>query len=141
MNTYQDLQHAIDQELQRRSGRIVNRNAFAALLAAMGSQVEALGKIFLGRQEALDAEKARLMQDAVLEMLCKIDDAISSLNKSAEKQGISIAGFIEAEGHNSDSVIGAHIGHDAQNVRIQPGTHIRAGGSGNGSVIGLKIGG
>jgi hypothetical protein len=137
----QDIQQAIEQRLAQSTKRIVNRNAINALFGAFSDPVGALGKIFLGRTDALDAERGRLLQDATIELLCKIDAAISDLARTADAQGVTVDGLIETNAHRVDAVVGVEIDQDAGSVVFQPGTHIRTTATSVGRVTGLKIGG
>jgi hypothetical protein len=136
-----DLQRAIDEQLSSRERRVVNRNAISALFGAFSDPMGSLGKIFLGRAEALEQERQRIEQDAILELLCRIDDAISSVAAQTNQQGITIAGLIETTATGATSVVGVDITPDAGPVTLQPGTHIRTQAIAAGSVTGLRIGG
>ena len=59
---------AILDRLKKREKQVVNRNALAALLSVL--KLDSLGKIFLGRKDALESEKLRIEQEMVLDLLC-----------------------------------------------------------------------
>jgi hypothetical protein len=139
MNTH-NIELAIEEQLSKRAKRVINRNAISALFGAFSDPVGALGKIFMGRADALDSERTRLQQDAILELLCKIDAALSDLARSTGAQGITIDGLIEINAQNVDAVVGVDISEGAGPVVFKPGTHIRVNAESSGSAIGLKIG-
>ena len=136
-----DLQRAIEEQLASRQRRVLNRNAFSALFGAFSDPLGALGKIFFGRNDALELERQRIAQDAILELVCRIDDAITSVAAAARDKGITIGGLIETTTSGAARVVGVDISSDAGSVTLQPGTHIRTIATGSESVTGLKIGG
>jgi hypothetical protein len=138
---YPELQRAIEEQLALRKKQVVNRNAFAALFAAFADPMGALGRIFLGRDQALDEERQKIAQEASLELLCSMDKAISDLASTAARNGLTIAGLIETSASHADRVVGVEIDAGAGPVTFQPGTHIRTSASSSRSVTGLKIGG
>lgn len=136
-----DLQRAIDEELSSRRRRVLNKNAISALFGVFTDPLASLGKIFLGRADAVDLERQRIAQDAVLELLCKIDEAISSVADQTQQQGITIGGLIETSAVGAETVVGVEISPDAGPVTLQPGAHIRTNAVAASSVTGLRIGG
>lgn len=136
-----EIEAAIEERLAAREASVRNRNALYALFGAFSDPMGSLGKIFLGGNDAIDAERQRLQQDAVLDLLCKIDDAISQIARGAEAGGFMISGLIETSANGGESVVGVDIAADAGPVRMQPGTHIKTTSSGVKSTTGLKIGG
>lgn len=135
------IEQAIQNQLMKRAKDIVNRNAFTALLSAVG--LGPLAKIFLGREDALSEEEVKIKQDIVLDLLCRIDDAISDARTQASKRGIDltvISGEIEAYGIDAEEVTGVDIGSSAGPTELKPGTHIKASGNRAKRVTGLKIG-
>jgi hypothetical protein len=131
---------AIQIELERRKKRIVNRNAFEALFSAVADPIGALGRIFLGRYSSVDAEKQRIAQDAVISLLCQVDDGLADLRTKLDRGGVPrsiVQGLIEAHGENVGEVTGAQI---EEPVEFPPGTHIRASGRNAAKVTGLRIG-
>lgn len=137
----EDIEVMIEERLASRKVSVRNRNALKALCSAFSDPVGSLGQIFLGGDEVVAEERHRLQQEAVLELLCKIDDAISDLKQNAERQGFVVAGLIETTASQGESVVGLHIDSNAGPVRLQPGTHIKTSSSGVAHTIGLKIGG
>jgi hypothetical protein len=137
----QDIQRAIDAQLVNRKRKVLNRNAISALFGAFSDPVGALGKIFVGRDDALDAEKQTIIQDVILEMLCKIDEAISQAATNSTACGFQLHGFIETTAHGAESVVGVHVAENSGSVTMQPGTHIKTSASASKNVTGLKIGG
>ena len=131
------IKREIEARLAARKNKVVNRNAMSALFGAFSDPVGALGKIFLGRDEALDSEKQKIVQELTLDLLCKFDEAITQ----TEAQGISLAGLIETSAQNVESVIGVHIAGDSGPVVFQPGTHIKTEVTGAKRAVGLQIGG
>ena len=135
------VENAIDEQLKSREKKVLNRNAISALFGAFSDPVGALGKIFVGRDDAIDAEKQKIIQDVILEMLCKIDDAISQAAQESTKQGFILQGLIETSAHGAESVVGVHVGENSGSVTMQAGTHIRTIATASKNVTGLKIGG
>ena len=131
-----DLEKAIAAKLEERKLRVLNKNAIGALFG-MFPKIDALRKIFVGRGDALAAEEVKIKQDIMLEMVCRIDAAISGAIKAAEERGVSFAGLVEVENTGSGSVIGVHV--TQQNVDLT-GSRISLKASGSGTSTGLKIG-
>lgn len=136
----QDVLVEIERKLEERKPSVYNRNAVTALFAACSNPVEALGKVFLGREDAVEAEKTKLQQEAILAMVIKIAAALEEYAAQDTAGSIILNGTIEAKGRYGDHVLGAEI-TGQQSVRIEPGTRITVEGGGGGSVTGLKIGG
>jgi hypothetical protein len=136
-----EIEAAIDTRLAERESSVRNRNALRALFGAFSDPVGSLGQIFLGGSDAVDCERQRLQQDAILELLCRIDEAISEVGSTAVEKGIEISGLIETSSRDGESVIGVEIENDAGPVRFQPGTHIKTTSIGTKTTTGLKIGG
>lgn len=137
--SHSEVTSRIEAELARRAKKVVNRNAFSALFSTFGDPGSALGKIFLERQDALDEEKLRISQEVVLELLCKIDDAISNAAARSRKAGVTIGGLIETTAIGSEHVVGAKIGASSGSVEFQPGTQIKTHAQGAKTVTGLHI--
>ncbi len=138
----EQVEQAILDRLKGQEKQVVNRNALAALLSVL--KLDSLGKIFLGREDALEAEKLRIEQEIVLDLLCRIDDAISGAKTDSSKQKIDwniISGDIEAHGVDVEEVTGMSIATDAGPTELKPGTHIRVSGKRSRRVTGLDIGG
>jgi hypothetical protein len=136
-----DLKLAIEQRLNERKKSVLNRNAISAVFGAFSDPVGALGKIFLGSDDALAQEKQRIAQDVILELLCKIDESLSYANTKLEQQGIKLNGRIETIANNGESLTGLSIGTNSGPITLQPGTHVRTVASGIRNVVGVKIGG
>jgi hypothetical protein len=139
----EQVERKIEAELKKSKNRVVNRNALQALFGAYADPVSALGKIFLGRQDALDAERARIAQDIVLALLCKIDDVLTNAYTQANQAGLAwtiVSGRIEVHGEQTTNVVGVEISESAGPVELKPGTHISANAKGANTVVGLKVG-
>jgi len=137
----QDVERAIDEQLASRSKKVVNRNAISALFGAYADPVGALGKVFLGRSDAIEAERQRITQGLIVDLLCNIDAAISQAARESSKQGVSIDGLIETTVQSADSVVGVHIAEGMSNVTLRSGTHIRTVVGSSTNVTGLQVGG
>lgn len=139
----EEVEKAIIIKLQERKTGVVNRNALDALFQALPNPISALGKIFLGRKDALDTEEHRIKQDFILDILCKIEESLNETRGKTVTQADIInivSGEIEAHGYAADEVIGALITSDAGTTEFKPGTHIKVTGKGSKKVIGLQIG-
>jgi hypothetical protein len=78
-----DIRREIESELSRRKKQVVNKNAIDALCSCF-APIQALRKVFSGREDAIDREKQKVTLDAILELLIKIDNAISDNNGKTE---------------------------------------------------------
>jgi hypothetical protein len=139
-----DVRKSIQSELEKRKTKVLNKNAINALFEALPSPVKALGKIFVGRQDAMENEKHKIAQDIILDLLVSIDRAITRALETAHQKGIDwkvIAGDIQSYGEKAKEVIGMEITSNAGPVELKSGTHIRAAGRDVGRITGLKIGG
>lgn len=136
-----EVEAAIEARLAVRESSVRNRNAIRALFGAFSDPVGSLGQIFLGGSDAVDSERQRLQQDAILELLCRIDEAIAEVGATAAAKGVEISGLIETSARDGETVVGVEIEKDAGPVRFQPGTHIKTTSIGAKSTTGLKIGG
>lgn len=137
----EDVEAAIAARLQERKKAVLNRNAVSALFGAFSDPIAALGQVFMGRGDALDLEKQRIAQDVILDLLCKIDHAISQAGVESNRKGVTLAGLIETVAHGGESVVGLSIASDSGPVTLQPGTHVRTSATGVRSVTGVQIGG
>jgi hypothetical protein len=137
----EDVEAAIVARLQERKKTILNRNAMGALFGAFSNPIAALGQVFAGRSDALDQEKQRIAQDVILDLLCKIDDAIAQAGAESGRKGVTLTGLIETVAHGGESVVGLSIASDSGPVTLQPGTHVRTTATGVRSVTGVQIGG
>jgi 2-hydroxy-3-keto-5-methylthiopentenyl-1-phosphate phosphatase len=139
-----DVRKNIQLELEKRQTKVLNKNAVNALFEALPSPVKALGKIFVGRQDAIENEKQKITQDIILDLLVSIDRAITQAMETAHEKGIDwkvISGNIQSYGERAKEVIGVEIFSDAGSVELKAGTHIRATGKDVDKITGLKIGG
>jgi len=137
----QTIESAIHAQLMNRKKKVLNRNAINALFGAFADPLGALGKIFVGRDDAIAAEKQTILQDVILEMLCRIDDTISQAANQSNAHGVTLQGLIETTAHCAESVVGVHVAENSGSVTMQPGTHIRTSATASKNVTGLKIGG
>jgi hypothetical protein len=137
----EDVEAAIAAQLQERKKAVLNRNAVRALFSTFSDPIAALGQVFVGRSDALDQERQRIAQDVILDLLCKIDDAISQAGVESNRKGVTLAGLIETVAHSGESVVGLSIASDSGPVTLQPGTHVRTSATGVRSVTGVQIGG
>jgi hypothetical protein len=144
MANSEQIEAAIEAALAQRKKSVLNRNALRALFVAFGNQGEALGQVFLGREDALEAERHRLQQERILELLVKIDAAIAQTASDLREiagSTVLVQGLIEVVGEGTENVIGVHIAADAGPVEFQPGTHIRARAADAVNLTGLRVGG
>jgi hypothetical protein len=136
----EDIELAINAELEKRKTKVLNRNAFGALFSMFGDPVGALGKILIGRQDALDNERAILERGKILDMLCILDQAISKAAESGKEAGIEVDGVIHVKGGKVDSATGVAIGPGSGAVRFKPGTRITVELEEGKSLAGITIG-
>ncbi|WP_122687586.1 hypothetical protein [Pseudomonas viridiflava] len=137
----EQLEANISEDLKLVKGRAVNKNALAALFGAFGgptAAVASLGKIFFGRDAAIDQAQHKIERGYILDLLCSIDEALTQLKTSAEKSGVKIDGLIDTFAEDSGSVIGVDIG-GPQRVDFAPGARIRTEAKNSTSVTGLRI--
>jgi len=141
----EEVEEAILEKLEKRKSTVLNRNALKALFACFSNPLGSLGQLFIGRVEAVDAERVRIEQEIILDLLCRIDDALAEAALAAQKklpvQQCIVCGEIEAYGEGVEEITGASIGKDAGQVEFKPGTRIRASGKDAKRITGLKIGG
>lgn len=137
----EEIHDAIEAELKQREVEVLNKNAISAFLSSFTDPLGSLGKIFLGRKDALDAEHIKVAQDMTLDLLVKIDTAISELEEQANEAGIHniVSGIIEVHGKDSEEVTGVHIKKGSRATELKPGTHIKTSAEGARNVTGLKI--
>lgn len=96
--------------------------------------------MFLGRQDALDAERARIERGIILDLVVKIDEALTQAAQQAIQNGVSVGGTFEANIYAGSTGVVMHIAEDAQTVNFQPGTKVVMNLHG-GSGTALQIGG
>ena len=137
----ENIEQEISERFQARRNKVLNRNALNALFGAFSDPIGSLGKIFVGRNDAVESEKMRITQDIILDLLCKIEEALSQAMEQAKSNKISINGLIETSAQNADSVVGLHIAQAAGPVELQAGTHIRTTAFNTKKVTGVEIGG
>jgi len=138
----QQLETRIKEELQSNAPRVLNKNALAALFGAFGgpaAAISSLGKIFLGREDALDAERQRIERKCVIELLCSIDEALNQSLARAQETGVFLDGLIETSVTDAGSVVGVDVFAN-QRVTFAAGTRIRTEAQNVGEVVGLRIG-
>jgi hypothetical protein len=150
MADFDDIIREIETQLETQKRKILNRNAFDALIAAVGGAltlnpapaIDGLRKVFLGRGEAIDAERQKITQQAILELVCKIDDALTHANTTVSTTGspVTVAGLVEVIARDGDHVVGANISSTAGPVTFEPGTRIRTETHNVPNVTGLQIG-
>jgi len=117
----QTIEQHIYAQLEVMKKSILNRNAVSALFGAFKDPIGALGKIFIGRGDAVEAAKQKIAQNLMLELLCKIDEAISQTAQQSAAQGVTVEGLIETSAHGAESVVGVHIAENSGPVTLQPG--------------------
>jgi hypothetical protein len=142
--TKDELRGAIEAALEERKTKIVNRNALRALFGAFGDQVDALGQLFLGRSDAIDAERHKLEQQAILGLVCRIDEALSETVATLRRDSPSsvlVQGFIDTVAINAGAVTGVNISTRSGPVEFKSGTHIRTIGNNVDKLTGLRIAG
>lgn len=136
-----DIRNKIESELLKRKKRVLNKNAFDALFMTFPGPVQALRKVLLGRSEVVEQEKHLITIEAILELVLRIDKAISENHGTIDGVDWTIvAGSIEAYGENATDVTGMEIFSDAGPVELKPGTHIKASGNNVNRIVGLRIG-
>jgi hypothetical protein len=150
MADFDDVRQAIETELANQKKKVLNRNAYNALFGALGGALsgdatgvlDGLKKIFFGRSEALENEKQKIAQQAILELVCRIDEALTQANMTASAAGgVTVSGLVETIASSGDIVIGAHIDNSAGPVIFEPGTRIRTETQNVRHTVGLNIGG
>lgn len=135
-----EIEAAIVSELLTRKRQVLNRNAYKAFFGMFSDPAGALGHIFLGRKDALDSERSRIVQEKMLEMLVTLDDAFTKSAQIAAFEGVEVDGLIQVKGGQVDHVVGLEINTGAGSVRIRPGTKITAELENGQSLTGIKIG-
>lgn len=136
-----EVELAIETEMAARGRKVLNRNALSALFGAFSDPVGALGKVFLGRQDALDAEKMRVQVDIIIELLCRIDDALSTAHQSAKQSAVIVDGIFELNADGIDNAFGIHIEEGAGPVEFAMGTRSVVTARNTKNASALKIGG
>jgi len=141
----EEVEKAIQDKLERRKRKVLTRNAMKALFVCFKDPIGSLGQLFVGRQDAVDAERVRIEQEIILDLVCRIDDALAQAASTAQEklsvQRCLVCGEIEAYGEGVEEITGVSIKEDAGQVELKPGTRIRASGKDAKRITGLKIGG
>jgi hypothetical protein len=141
----EEVEKAILDELSKRKRKLLTRNALKALFGCVKDPVKSLGQLFMGSQDAIDAERVKIEQDIVLDLVCRIDDALNQAALATQRklstQRCVVCGEIEVYGERTEEITGVSIGEDAGQVELKPGTRIRASGKNAKRITGLKIGG
>jgi hypothetical protein len=141
MADYEKIRNEIENQLKSQEKEIRNRNAFNALFAAFGSAPGALGKIFLGAEDAVDNNQHQIEQNAILKLLCEIDESITcamnNIKDNNPRSPLVIDGLIQTYGTNTNNITGVDIAN--KNVEFKPGTYIQTTGKNCGNMTGLKI--
>jgi hypothetical protein len=138
------VEEAIVATLKQRNKILLTKTALKVLFAVLPNPVKFLGQIFLGHGEAIDAERQRLQQLAIIDLLCTIDDAIAQMSeklRAAQAPTVVVEGLIETHAVNTGAVTGVQVTSDAGPVEFKPGTHILTTGRGTTNLTGLRIGG
>lgn len=138
-----EISSAIQCELQKRGKSVRNKNAIKALFSALPGPVEALSRIFLGPADALSLEKIMIAQDVMLDLLCRIDEAISAARSEAEQRGLDwrmISVEIDVRAEDTEEATGMEISSNSGPVELKPGTTIHVEAKRVGRATGLKIG-
>ncbi|MFC1790193.1 hypothetical protein ACFLZP_01765 [Patescibacteria group bacterium] len=83
------MEKKIQEEAQKNFGRALSQNALKCGLTALaplfgpaGKPVEALGKLFLEREEVKGREVRKVQMKAILDFLLKIESAVNSLTEA-----------------------------------------------------------
>ena len=138
-----EIRRAIQCKLQKHGKSVRNKNAIKALFSVFPRPVEALSRIFLGPEDALNLERITISQDLILDMLCRIDQAISAARSEAEQKGLDwkmISAEIDVRAEDTEEVTGMEIPSNSGPVELKPGTTIHVEAKRSGRVTGLKIG-
>ncbi len=140
----EEVEEAILDALRKRKRKVITRNALKALFGCVKDPIGSLGQLFIGSQDAIDTERVRIEQEIILDLVCKIDEALAQAALTAQKklpvQQCVVCGEIEAFGRGVDEITGVSIGEDAGQVELKPGTRIRASGENAKRITGLEIG-
>ena len=140
----EEVEKAIVDKLSKRKHKVLTRNALKALFSCFKDPIGSLGQLFIGSWEAVDAERVRIEQEIILDLVCRIDDALADAARVAQEklsvQRCVVCGEIEAFGKGVDEITGVSIGEDAGQVELKPGTRIRVSGENAKRITGLEIG-
>jgi len=136
-------QETIEGELARRGSSIRNKAAFGALVAIIPVVGEGLNRSLTAGDEAIAAERLKLPMDLVIELLSRIDQAISDVGELATSRGatmVEVGGTIRVEVANAETAIGMQIQDGAPSVTFQQGTVIDVKATNVDTAAGLVIG-
>lgn len=140
----EEVEKAILDALKKRKRKVLTRNALKALFGCVKDPIGSLGQLFIGSRDAIDTERVRIEQGIILDLACKIDDALAQAALAAQEklsaQRCVVCGEIEAYGQGVDEITGVSIGKNAGKVEFRPGTRIKASGKDAGRITGLEIG-
>lgn len=142
--TLEDIRSEIEERLGPAKRKALNRNALNALFGAFTDPIGSLGTLFLRREDAVDDERHKIESQMVLELLCRMSDAINNLEqglRSEAPKSVILQGLIETNASNGDRVVGVDIDSDAGTVEFTPGTRISTKANNVKDVTGLRIGG
>jgi len=135
-----EIERAIQAQVAATSNRVLNRNAISALFAAVSDPVGALAKVFLGRADALDVERAKIERQIILDLLCNIDDALKEAQQKAASEGVVVSGLIEIDVTDGDCATGIDIGHASGPVEFANGTRVSVTTERVSQTTGVRIG-
>lgn len=79
-----NIQREIEAELSKRNKKVVNKNAIDAFLSCFAPPIQALRKVFFGREDAIDQERQKITIEKILQLVIEIDNAISGNNGKIE---------------------------------------------------------
>ena len=135
--TQEEIEKAIEEKLQEQNNKVVNRNAIKALFAAFGPRSNALGQIFLGRRDALNEKRHKIEQTEILNLLCKIDNALTeTIEKLKPVSPFVLDGIIEVRAKDTVNATGVSINSP---TIMKPGTRISTSAEGVENFTGLRI--
>ncbi len=142
----EEVEKKIQKILEGRRGKIVGKNVLKAALSFFTNPGRSVEKLTLGVDSDTSNEKLKIEQELMLDLICKIDDAVNEINsrfrkESVDQRVIILDGLIEVNAKNTNEVIGVEIKNDAGQVEFKPGTKISVSAEGSGNITGLKIGG
>jgi hypothetical protein len=81
----QDIERAVVSKLQERGADVLNPTTFRALFDVFPGSTQLLGQVFLSQNGPINPERRLVVQQAVIEMVRRIDKAISSFRASVAK--------------------------------------------------------
>ena len=136
----EQLEERIQKEVQKSIGHALNRNAlkyglkaFTSLFGPAQKPLEALGRIFLEREEVRDSEVQKVQIKAILDFLLEIEAAVSKLSRNIKKSNDPIVDIVgkgdgwAKETHGPVSIKGSG-----------KGTVVRVSGPGGWKIVGRE---